>query len=123
MTPGGGAAVTDEKRRHTRVSEKRYAALRVVDDGVVIDDQGFCVMIDISLGGCRLRTSVRPEVGATVEADIGFGEDVRTFPGIVRNTRTGEGRSHEIGIEFIDMTTESAGFIRDLVNEQDTQQA
>ncbi len=111
--------MTDEKRRYERLSEKRYAALRIVDKGVVVDDQGFCVMIDIGLGGCRLRTSVCPEIGATVEADIGFGEDVRMFPGIVRNVRSGNGRSHEIGIEFIDMTTEAASFVEGLADEPD----
>ena len=111
--------MTDEKRRHERVAERRYAALRILDEGVVIDDQGFCVMTDISLGGCRLRASVEPKVGAMVEADIGFEEDVRTFPGIVRNVRSGGGRSHEIGIEFADLPPEAAAFLQDIIAAHD----
>jgi hypothetical protein len=115
----GDASLSGEKRKHPRVREERYAALRVVADGTVRNDQGFCVVLDLSRGGVRLRSSVDVEVGATVEADIGFEEDIRTFPGVVRNSRPGPGRSHELGIQFDRLSEEAERFIERVLESAD----
>lgn len=107
--------MSEEKRKHMRKREERYAALRVVEGDSVSNDQGFCVVLDLSEGGCRLRSSVDVEVSATVEVDIGFEEDIRTFPGIVRNTKLGPGRSHELGIQFDKLSDKAVRFIEKIV--------
>ena len=111
--------MSEEKRKHPRVSEQRYAALRVVEGDSVSNDQGFCVVVDLSQGGCRLRASVDVEVSATVEVDIGFEEDIRTFSAIVRSSKPGPGRSHEIGIQFGQLDDEAVRFIEKVVSSGD----
>ncbi len=99
------------QRKHLRFPELRYAALKVLHNGSIVNDQGFCLMVDLSLGGCRIRAPYKVGKGTSVILDVGFEEEIKTFPGRVRHSLPSPQGGWDLGIEFLDRTPEMEHFL------------
>ena len=99
------------QRKHLRFPELRYAALKVLHNGSVVNDQGFCLMVDLSLGGCKVRSPHKVGKGTTVVLDVGFEEEIKTFYGKVRHSMLSSQGGWDLGIEFLETTPEMKGFL------------
>ncbi len=104
------------QRKHLRLPELRYAALKVLHNGSVVNDQGFCLMLDLSLGGCKIRSPHKVGKGTTVILNVGFEEEIMTFPGKVRHSMPSSQGGWDLGIEFVDLTPRTKGFLRRILD-------
>ncbi len=104
------------QRKHLRFPELRYAALKVLHNGSVVNDQGFCLMLDLGQGGCKIRSPYKVGKGTTVILDVGFEEEIMTFQGKVRHSMPSGQGGWDLGIEFVDLTPETRGFLDRILN-------
>ncbi len=104
-----------EKRKHPRFKENRYAALKLFRGKKVVNDQIFSVLVDLSLGGCRVRCPSELEIGATVILDIGFEEEIHSFKGKVRHCGSSHFGGWDVGIEFVELSKEKSSFLKKLL--------
>ncbi len=105
------------QRRHQRFPELRYAALKVLHNGTVVNDQSFCLMVDLSLGGCRVRAPHKVGKGTTVILSVGFQEEIRTFRGVVRRSMPAPQGGWDLGIEFCDPSPEVRAFLNRILED------
>ena len=106
-----------QKRKHLRHTKLHYTALRVLQDGELVNDQAFCLLIDLSLGGCKLRCPFPIDVDTQIEMDVAFDEEVKTFAGDVRHCGTSDHGGWDIGIKFAMVTDEQKSFLAGLLAE------
>ena len=102
----------DHQRKHQRFPELRYAALKVLHNGTVVNDQGFCLILDLSLGGCRVRSPYNVGKGTSVILDVGFEEEIETFRGKVRHSHSSPKGGWDLGIEFQEESPEVKAFLQ-----------
>jgi hypothetical protein len=107
----------NQKRKHLRHRKLHYTALRVMEDGLLVNDQAFCLLVDLSLGGCRLRCPFPIEEETHVEMDVAFDEEVKTFTGQVRHCGNSHHGGWDVGIEFAQVEGEHRSFLENLLSE------
>ena len=105
------------RRRQTRYAVDEEAKLLLVKHGSTIS----CNILDLSLGGCRVRTTDRFLAGVLIRVEISFkilGVAFR-LPGVTQWTN----RRDVIGIRFIDMTPRRQGALAEVLAEMAAQDA
>ena len=107
--------MSEDRRKSHRIDEKRYVAVKVMKEGKVINDQVFSVLVDLSESGCCLRSGVNLPRGSGLEAAIGFGEEIRTIPGVIRRSRRLEEGNWELGVEFTQVEPNDRSFLRQVI--------
>jgi c-di-GMP-binding flagellar brake protein YcgR len=111
------AAGQQNRRAAPRQAVDEDASLLLVEPGCTLS----CRLVDISLGGCRLRTKERFTAGSIVPVEITFkirGLAFR-FSGITRWT---DGR-HLVGIRFMDVSARRREDLVEALSEVDAENA
>jgi c-di-GMP-binding flagellar brake protein YcgR len=107
--------MNDERRKSLRITEKRYVAVKTIKGGQILNDQVFAVLVDLSETGCCLRSGVELAQGTTLEAAVGFDEEIRTMPGVARWCRKLEAGNWELGVEFTRVEEDDRSFLRRVI--------
>ena len=105
----------EERRKSHRVGEKRYVAVKVLIVVRVHNGQVFSVLVDLSEDGCCLRSGVNLPRGSGLEAAIGFGEEIRTIPGVIRRSRRMPEGNWELGVEFTEVQPGDLSFLKQVI--------
>ncbi len=117
-----GQAESTPKQRQQRRGQSRYAiwegaSLFLLKHGTTMS----CQILDLSLGGCRIRTAERFLAGVMVRVEVKFavhGIALR-LSGVTQWTN----RDHLAGIRFIDMTPRRIDALAELLSEIEADQA
>ena len=104
-----------EKRKYPRFKETRYAAITEYRGTKIINDQIFSVLVDLSLGGCRVRCPSEIEIGSKVKIDIAFEEEIVSFKAKVKHCSPSLYGGWDIGVEFYTLKPETKTFLKKLL--------
>jgi len=91
------------KRKERRVARRepgRVFACILEDSDQRQLDQAFCVVMDISTTGMRLRTPQPPLNGSTITLRVAVGEDICTLIGHVRRVEEVKASTFDVGVEL-----------------------
>jgi hypothetical protein len=86
------------RRRHERRPLQTYAALET--RGLIVNDQAFLAVVDVSRGGIGLRTGQPPEVGEPVVLRLAIGEDIHTIDATVARVAPRGHGLFDIGLDW-----------------------
>ena len=98
-----------ERRSSARIACNLEGSLLLIHQNSFIP----CTLVDLSLGGCRIRTESRLLAGPMVRVEVCFrskGASLR-LPGVTQWTD----RNHAAGIRFIDMTPHRIGSLTEFI--------
>lgn len=100
-----------KRRAHPRYRVDEHASLLLVHQGTTVEGR----LMELSLGGCRIRTAERFLAGAMVRVEVVFkvmGVAFR-FCGV---TQWSDGK-HQVGIRFLDLSARKREQMLQLVDE------
>jgi c-di-GMP-binding flagellar brake protein YcgR len=113
----GFAARQPERRADPRYSVVEDCDLLLVNQGLALR----CCMVDLSLGGCRLRTSERLSAGARCPVEIAFKVNGIAFrmTGVVRWA----GDRNLVGIRFVNIIPQRKAELTEVIGEREAAEA
>jgi c-di-GMP-binding flagellar brake protein YcgR len=103
-----------ERRRHPRLKLNSVATLYPINAGAKVNAQ----ILDLSLGGCRLRLERRIPLDIRIRVEVGFYYEGLPFRvgGVIQSVHTQE----EIGIRFVDLSPRNLHRLQSLIEEIQT---
>jgi len=103
-----------DRRVHQRITGGTYAALHQRLGGIV-HDQSFSVVLDVSTGGMRVRTNIRPLNQTVMVVRAAVEEEIHTLRSrVLRVERTADG-VFDIALEYCFMARDTIdGFLEAL---------
>ena len=89
-----------ESRESFRVESENFASFRVFDSEEQVVGEGVVTINDISRTGIAFSTKTAVETGLKIELAIGVGDEIVKTLGRIRNQKTGDKDSFQVGVEF-----------------------
>lgn len=108
---------TSDRRRAARLPGEAFASL--LFDGLEGCDQAFCVVVDVSKGGMRLRTPQPPPSGQSVRVRVALGEDICDVRGRVVRVAALGSHSYDVGLAYDPDSEQGAAFLRTFLGRRD----
>lgn len=96
--------MSEAKRKSVRIESDQFISFKVYDGENRVCDEGMALAKDVSKTGVLLENRTGFEVGAKVDLAVALTEEILNVKGIVRNTKILNENTHQIGIEFTEIT-------------------
>jgi hypothetical protein len=118
------SALPEDPGKKRKSTDRRFARLATSLPGVLEGrtDQGVDVL-DLSLGGCLLRSKLRPEPGAILDLRCGLGPEtfrakVRVKEASVDGEAKTETLSYLVGLEFVRLAASDQDLLREFLESE-----
>jgi hypothetical protein len=98
--------MSEEKRKSVRIESDQFISFKVYDEQNRICNEGMALAKDISKTGVLLENREGFEISSNVDLAIALTEEILNVKGIVRNSNMIDEQTHQIGIEFVDISEE-----------------
>ena len=104
-----------DRRNWIRVKAEAYASLEV--EGLQNNDQGFAVVLDVSMRGIRVRTPQPPAPSQKVIIRVGVGEELYLIRAIVARVNARDDGTYDVGLVYSTINELKVKFIEAFLSE------
>jgi PilZ domain len=121
--PAMSSLPQDPDKKH-KSGDRRFTRLQTSLPGVLAGRKELEVdVLDVSLGGCLLRSKRRPEPGAILDLRCGLGPEtfrakVRVREASVDGEASGEAASYLVGLEFVRLAASDQDLLREFLESE-----